>query len=346
MLRKTCLFLQFPFPVDIRALQYVDRTETEPALSDDRAIIPDDDRDATDGGPAAVLLPRVRAETDTTRAREGLAVTPVNGLNFARANAPTGFLHSIYAPLLCLVLQGSKEVMSGPETWRFRAGQTLLVSADTPIQGRVVEASAAAPYLAVSLDLDLAVLRDILGELSAVAGMPDTPGPRILVSETDAAVADCIRRLVMLPERADAQAVLRPALMKELHFWLLQGRHGAMLRRLARPEGHAQRIARAVAVLRADFARALPVSRLAEAAGMSPSAFHLHFKAVTSLTPLQFQKQLRLIEARHRLMAGGLAVSSAAFDVGYESVSQFSRDYSRMFGVSPRQDLAALRQAA
>ncbi|WP_127089414.1 AraC family transcriptional regulator [Aquabacter cavernae] len=292
------------------------------------------------------VLPLVLARTADTPAREGLVITEGNGLNFARADGPTGYLHSIYAPLLCLVLQGAKEVAAGTDNWRFHTGQTLLVSADTPIQGRVVEASGTAPYLAISLNLDLALLRDVLGEISAIAGAPDAPGPRILVSETDAAVADCIRRLVLLPERADAQAVLRPALLKELHYWLLQGRHGPMLRRLARPEGHAQRIARAVAVLRADFARALPVRQLAEAAGMSPSAFHQHFKAVTSLTPLQFQKQLRLIEARHRLMAGGLAVSSAAFDVGYESVSQFSRDYSRMFGASPRQDLTISRQAA
>lgn len=287
-----------------------------------------------------------RTAAPNSPARDGLVITEGNDLHFARADGPTGYLHSIYAPLLCLVLQGAKEVVTGRETWRFQAGQTLLVSADTPIQGRVVDASAHAPYLAISMNLDLALLRDTLGEMSAAAGLPDAPGPRILVSETDAAVADCIRRLVTLPERADAQAVLRPALLKELHYWLLQGRHGAMLRRLARPEGHAQRIARAVAVLRADFATPLPVRRLAEAAGMSPSAFHQHFKAVTSLTPLQFQKQLRLIEARHRLMAGGMAVSSAAFDVGYESVSQFSRDYARMFGASPRQDLAALRQAA
>ncbi|MBA4788689.1 MAG: AraC family transcriptional regulator [Rhizobiales bacterium] len=307
---------------------------------------PEEARAQADAGAAGSILPLVLARTEDAPAREGLVVTQVNGLHFARADAPTGYLHAIYVPLLCLVLQGSKEVASGAEAWRFHAGQTLLVSADTPIQGRVVEASGGAPYLAVSLDLDLGLLRDTLGEISAFAGVPDTPGPRILVSETDAAVADCIRRLVTLPERADAQAVLRPALLKELHYWLLQGRHGAMLRRLARPEGHAQRIARAVAVLRADFATPLPVRRLAEAAGMSPSAFHQHFKAVTSLTPLQFQKQLRLIEARHRLMAGGMAVSSAAFDVGYESVSQFSRDYSRMFGASPRQDLAALRQAA
>ncbi len=292
------------------------------------------------------ILQRVRSRTDGAPDREGLVITGADGLHYARADAPTGYLHTIYVPMLCLVLQGAKEVTGASGTWRFEAGQTLLVSADMPLQGRVTGASPAAPYLAVSQDLDLGLLRDMLGELSTVPPQPEEAMPRILVSETDGQIADCIQRLVFLPERADAQAILRPAILKELHYWLLHGRHGALLRRLARPEGHAQRIARAVAVLRAEFARPLPVRRLAEAAGMSASAFHHHFKAATTLTPLQFQKQLRLIEARHRILAGGHAVSAAAFDVGYESVSQFSRDYSRMFGASPRRDLTARREAA
>lgn len=291
------------------------------------------------------ILSLVLARTEGGQAREGLVITEAGGVNFARADAPTGYLHSLYAPLLCLVLQGAKEVTNGAQTWTFHAGQTLLVSADTPIQGRVVEAPPGAPYLAVSLDLDLILLRDILADMSAGAAREEE-AQRILVSETDAAIADCVARLVRLPERADAQAVLRPALMKELHYWLLQGRHGALLRRLARPEGHAQRIARAVSVLRADFAQPLPVSQLAQVAGMSPSAFHHHFKAVTTLTPVQFQKQLRLIAARHHMLSGQMSVSGAAFEVGYESVSQFSRDYARMFGASPRADLATLKRAA
>lgn len=291
------------------------------------------------------ILPLVLARTEGGPAREGLIITQSSGVNFARADAPTGYLHSLYTPLLCLVLQGAKEVTSGAQTWTFHAGQTLLVSADTPVQGRVIEAPPGAPYLAVSLDLDLTLLRDILADMSA-AGPTEENTQRILVSETDAQVADCVARIVRLPERADAQAILRPALLKELHYWLLQGRHAPLLRRLARPEGHAQRIARAVSVLRAEFARPLPVSRLAQVAGMSPSAFHHHFKAVTTLTPVQFQKQLRLIAARHLMLSGAMAVSGAAFEVGYESVSQFSRDYARMFGASPRTDLANLKRAA
>ena len=133
---------------------------------------------------------------------------------------------------------------------------------------------------------------------------------------------------------------------RELHYWLLAGRHGAALRRLGGSEGHAQRVSRAVAVLRAEFARPLPVERLAEAAGMSPSSFHAHFRAVTSLSPLQFQKQLRLIEARRLMLSESLPASRAAFAVGYESVPQFTREYGRMFGLPPVRDVEAARGRA
>jgi AraC-like DNA-binding protein len=133
--------------------------------------------------------------------------------------------------------------------------------------------------------------------------------------------------------------VLRTQLVRELHFWLLSGRHGGAIRNLGVAESHAQRIARAVALIRTNFAKPLKVEYLAEVAGMSPSSFHEHFRAVTSLTPLQFQKQLRLIEARRRMLADGEIISNAAFAVGYESVPQFTREYGRMFGLSPARDM-------
>lgn len=292
------------------------------------------------------LIPLTLSRTDRAPAQDGLQITSLNGVHYARADAPGSYYsHSLYAPLVCIVLQGSKEVVSGAQTLEFAAGQSLFVGADMPVQGRVLTASAARPYLAISTDLDLALLRDIVGDMQGVDTAPGEP-LRLIVSETDQQIADCLRRLAQIPERAEAQIILRPAILRELHYWLLHGRHGALVRRLARPEGHAQRIGRAVAVLRADFAQRLPVRELAEAAGMSASAFHQHFKEATTLTPLQFQKQLRLIEARRLILSGAHSVSAAAFDVGYESVSQFSRDYSRMFGASPRRDMNTRRDAA
>ena len=146
-----------------------------------------------------------------------------------------------------------------------------------------------------------------------------------------------------LVERPASVAVLQAQLLREMHYWLLAGRHGAAIRRLGYPDGHVRRVARAVAVLRAEFARPLAVARLAAAAGMSPSSFHQHFRAVTSLSPLQFQKQLRLIEARRLMLSQGLNPSQAAFSVGYESVPQFTREYGRMFGAPPVRDVKSAR---
>ena len=153
-------------------------------------------------------------------------------------------------------------------------------------------------------------------------------------------------RLMRLLDRPASVPMLHAQLVRELHYWLLAGRHGAMIRRLGRPESHAQRVGRAIAVLRAEFARPLPIERLAATAGMSRSSFHQHFRSLTSLSPLQFQKQLRLIEARRLMVSDGASASRAAFAVGYESVPQFTRDYGRMFGRTPVRDREAARVKA
>ena len=167
----------------------------------------------------------------------------------------------------------------------------------------------------------------------------------VRVEPTEAEVSDAALRMMRLLNRPTTEPVLHALLVRELHYWLLAGRHGVAIRRLGWPGGHAQRVARAVAMLRAEFAQPLPVERLAAVAGMSPSSFHRHFLSVTSLSPLQFQKQLRLIEAR-RLMSEGASASRAAFAVGYESVPQFTREYGRMFGLSPVRDAEAARRSA
>jgi AraC-like DNA-binding protein len=149
-----------------------------------------------------------------------------------------------------------------------------------------------------------------------------------------------------LLDRPASLPVLRAQLVREMHYWLLAGRHGPAIRRLGWPDSHAQRVARAVAVLRTEFARPVLVERLADVAGMSPSSFHQHFRTVTSLTPLQFQKQLRLIEARRLMLWEGASASTAAFAVGYESVPQFTREYGRMFGAPPVRDIESAREKA
>ena len=289
------------------------------------------------------LLSAVRRYADAHADGAGLAQTPVAGLTTIRAAAPTPLAHAISRPLVCLVLQGTKQVTTGPRTLTFEAGDSLLITADVPTVSQIIRASAAAPYLSLVLDLDAAVIADLTMQMRTA---PVATGPAVRADATDAEVADAALRLMRLLDRPEAVPVLHAPLVRELHYWLLAGRHGAAIRALGWPESHAQRIARAVALLRTEFARPLPVERLAAAAGMSPSSFHQHFRAVTSLSPLQFHKQLRLIEARRLMTAEGLTASRAAFDVGYESVSQFTREYARMFGLPPSRDTVAAKALA
>jgi AraC-like DNA-binding protein len=289
------------------------------------------------------LLSAVRRYVDTYADPGGLAQTPISGLTTIRALEPSGLQYAISRPLVCLVLQGRKEVAMGAQHFSFEAGDSLLITADVPTLSRVTRASAEEPYISLVLDLDMAMIAEL--SLQTQAELP-APGGAVRAEPTDGEVADAALRLMRLLDRPAAVPVLRTQLLREMHYWLLAGKHGAAIRRLGGPDGHAQRVARAVAVLRAEFMQPLPVERLAAAAGMSLSSFHQHFRAVTSLSPLQFQKQLRLIEARRLMMAEGVSGSSAAFAVGYENVSQFSREYARMFGLPPGRDVEQVKRVA
>jgi AraC-like DNA-binding protein len=286
------------------------------------------------------LLKAVRRYAETYADPAGVARTPISGLTTIRATAPSGLDYAIPRPLACLVLQGTKHVTMGNRAFTFRAGDSLLITADVPTVSRITRASIAVPYFSLVLDLDPAVIADLAVEMKAV---PIAEGAPVHHEPTDAEVTDAALRLMRLIERPASVPVLRTQLVREMHYWLLAGRHGAAIRRLGWPDGHAQRVARAVAVLRAEFAQPLRVARLAAVAGMSPSSFHQHFRTVTSLSPLQFQKQLRLIEARRLMLSDGVTSSSAAFAVGYESVSQFTREYGRMFGLPPVRETKAAR---
>jgi AraC-like DNA-binding protein len=286
------------------------------------------------------LLKAVRRYAETYADPAGVARTPIPGLTTIRATAPSGLDYAISRPLVCLVLQGTKLVTMGNRAFTFRAGDSLLITADVPTVSRVTRASTAVPYFSLVLDLDPAVIADLAVEMKAV---PIAEGAPVHHEPTDAEVTDAALRLMRLIERPASVPVLRTQLVREMHYWLLAGRHGAAIRRLGWPDGHVQRVARAVAVLRAEFTQPLRVARLAAVAGMSPSSFHQHFRTVTSLSPLQFQKQLRLIEARRLMLSDGVSSSSAAFAVGYESVSQFTRDYGRMFGLPPVRETKAAR---
>ena len=286
------------------------------------------------------LLDYAGRYVDAHADRSGVATTPVDGLVILRETAPTMLQYSMSRPLVALVLQGGKRVTMGNQTFDFGAGDSLLITTDVPTVSQITTASRALPYYSLVLELDPAIIGGLVGEIGPA---PFEVDRLVRVDPTEAEVADAALRLLRLLDRPGTLAVLGSQLSRELHYWLLSGRHGGAIRALGVTDSHAQRVARAVAMLRAHYAEAVKVEALAEAAGMSLSAFHVHFRSITSLSPLQFQKQLRLIEARRRMLALGEAISDAAYGVGYESVPQFTREYGRMFGIPPARDVRQAR---
>lgn len=231
----------------------------------------------------------------------------------------------------------------GAQVLAFSAGESMLITADVPTVSQITRASLGSPYLSLVLELDRTIIADLASQMK---GECRAHGASLQVHPTDAETAEAALRLMRLAGRPATDPVLHAMLQRELHYWLMAGRHRAAIRRLGWPEGNGERVARAVALLRAEFARPLPIERLAAVAGMSASSFHRNFMAVTSLSPLQFQKQLRLIEARRLMASEGRSASRAAITVGYESVTQFTREYGRMFGLSPVRDAGAARSEA
>lgn len=289
---------------------------------------------------AKTLLESARHFAEAHADREGIARTPIPGVTVIRQTAATALQYAISKPLVALVLQGAKRVAMGSQTFDFGAGESLLIAADVPTVSQITRANISAPYLSFVIDLDPAMIESLVVEMGPGPSTADAP---VRVDATEAEVADAALRLIRLLDRPESIPILQAQLLRELHYWLLLGRHGATMRSLGVADSHTHRVARAVACIRTDFAKPLRVEQLAEVAGMSPSSFHEHFRAITSLTPLQFQKQLRLIEARRMMLAEGRAISHAAYAVGYESVPQFTREYGRMFGLPPARDMKAAR---
>ncbi len=283
------------------------------------------------------LAGRISSHTRATRDSGGVAPTCIDALTLMRAERPTPIDATCYEPVICLILQGSKEIELGPHRVRAGRGQSIIVSHDLPIRTRIVEASAARPYLVAVVRLDVGTLRSLADEVedTETAGLDQVA---LEVSTAGPEVVDAMRRLVALADTPADAAVLAPLVLRELHYRLLQADHSTMLRRLLRRDSHASRIAKAIARIRDDLAEPLSVPELAKVATMSASTFHQHFKEVTATTPLQYQKSLRLLEARRRIRDDGRSVTEAAFEVGYQSSTQFSREYARTFGIAPRED--------
>jgi AraC-like DNA-binding protein len=259
---------------------------------------------------------------------------------------PTGLRYAVYRPVLCLVLQGTKLFNTGNQIYEVSAGRSLIVSVDMPIVSHISHASRNEPFLGLALDLDIPLIRDMAGPMEDCQEAASESDPAALVGDIEPALLVCAERAVEMLEQPDEAAKLMPGVLKDIHRWLVAGPRGHAVTRQALPSSHTQRVAKAIDVLRTQFAETLPIERLAMTAGMSQSTFHQHFKAITSLSPLQYQKQIRLLEARRLMVSDGISASRAAFAVGYESVPQFTREYGRLFGAPPRRDAQESRMRA
>jgi AraC-like DNA-binding protein len=288
------------------------------------------------------LVEALRRYTDNQRG-ESPFMTAIDGLAIVRSDHPKPPSHMISRPAMCVVAQGAKWAMFGDNKLEYRAGQALLIGVETPSIGRVVEASPGEPCLVLAFELDLAIMRSVAEGLDTPPRASGEPGRGVFVTNFQGPLADCALRLVRLLDTPKAIPTLHPIIMREICYWLLTGPHGGDVARMALANSPSQRVISAMHSLRSRFRESIRIDELAAIARMSASAFHRQFKALTSLTPLQYQKQLRLLEARRLMVSRAFNAEAAAFDVGYESPSQFSREYARLFGAPPKRDLRHLQ---
>lgn len=284
------------------------------------------------------LIQRIVRHADSSGAPDTPTLTEIPGLAFVRCRRPTSIAPTHYPALVAVVLQGSKETLLGDETIAYRVGQSLIVSLELPAVSRVTEATPERPYVALSLEIDPVVLAELRTELDRA---PTASSRVVEAGRADDHLVDAFGRLFDLLGDPARRKVLAPLLAREIHAHTLFAGHAGMLRRIAREDGSASRIARAIQHIRTRFPTMVAVDELARVAGMSASTFHEHFRATTTTTPRQYQKDLRLLHARQRLASGRDSVSTVAFEVGYASPNHFSRDYARRFGHPPRVEVAA-----
>lgn len=270
-------------------------------------------------------------------------VTSVPGLLLTRRTAPTAPATATYQPSLAVVAQGRKRATLAGTTFVFDQSRYLLTSLDLPVICNVIEASEQVPYLCFVLKLEMPVVRELLGREEIPAPVPPSDSPAMATGETTAELLDACCRLVDLLNTPQDIPFLSGLIQREIIYRILRGPEGARLRAIATLGDQSHRTAKAIAWIRENFTRPMQVEDLANLAGMGVSTLHHHFRALTAMSPLQYQKQLRLHAARERMLIDGLDAASAGFEVGYESASQFNREYSRFFGQPPMRDIRTLR---
>jgi len=275
---------------------------------------------------------------------DGLNDTAIAPLHFFKMSAPSARMPVVYNASLCLVVQGEKEVMLEDETYHYSASEFVVVSVDLPATGHVTVATPEKPYLALQLDIDPRQLSDLITETVRTEAHGAPTERALFIGSTNDQLTDALLRLARLLETPQDVPLLAPMVIREVYYRLLNGSYGRRIAQIAVNGTNIQRIAHVIRRLKTKFSEPIRVEDLAEMAHMSPSSFHFHFKEVTAMSPLQYQKRLRLLEARRLLVVEGTDAASAAYRVGYESASQFSREYSRMFGAPPISDVTSFRQ--
>jgi AraC-like DNA-binding protein len=274
---------------------------------------------------------------------DGIHATPVAGMRCIKTSVPGVGMPAIYNPSLCVIVQGSKQVLLEDEVYHYGPSQFLVVSVDLPLVGKVLAARTDQPYLCVQIDLDSRLLSELLAQSATTRPMASSTMRGLFVGNLDSATLDAVLRLVRLLETPTDIATLAPLVMREIHYRMLSGVHGQAVVQMAISGSNMQKIAEVIRVMKANLSLPVRIENLAEMAHMSPSSFHHHFKTITAMSPLQYQKHLRLTEARQIMLAEHTDAASTAYRVGYESASQFSREYARMFGAPPLRDIEALR---
>jgi len=285
---------------------------------------------------------QVASVVDRHITTDGSQETAIPGLLLFRASSASEHDATVYQPSLCIVAQGAKEVVVGEETYRYDPSSSLLVSIDLPATSRVVEASPDKPCLVVVIALDMALVGELLAKVWTLP-TSNRSGRGVCLAPMDDQLVSAVERLLGLLDAPQDIETLAPLIFQEITYRVMTGPQGARLRQIASAGAPAYRISKAIQWLRTNFTEPLSVDSLAKQVGLSTSSLHQHFKNVTAMSPLQFQKRLRLQEAKRLLLAESIDAAAAAYRVGYESPSQFSREYRRMYGAPPRKDIAALK---
>jgi AraC-like DNA-binding protein len=276
--------------------------------------------------------------------QDGVHPTAIPSLFLIRESIVTEPIARVNETSFCMILQGEKEVWLAEERYRYGPGNYIVASVDLPVTGQVIKASPDSPYLALKLEFTPNQILEVLSDSDIRVGQKKNAKRAMFVSKVEPALLDAASRLARLLENPKHIPVLAPLFIKEILYWILQGPHGESLEQMAIKGSNGDRIRDVIEHIIKNYDRSFKIEEFAEIANMSIASLHRHFKEVTAMSPIQFQKQLRLQEARRLLFADSTDIADVAFRVGYESQSQFSREYSRMFGCPPREDINRMRE--